>query len=57
MRVAYYERLGAARDVLHLADIEQPQVGPGEVCVRVHASGINPSDVKRPNLDTVDSVG
>src|SRR5262250_585679 len=47
MRVAYYERLGAARDVLHLADIEQPQVGPGEVCVRVHTSGINPSDVKR----------
>ena len=44
MRVAYYERLGAARDVLHLADMEQPPVGPGEVCVRVHASGINPSE-------------
>jgi hypothetical protein len=27
MRVAYYERLGAAREVLQLADIEQPPVG------------------------------
>jgi len=47
MRAAYYERLGAARDVLKLGDLETPQVGPGEVRVRVHASGINPSDVKR----------
>src|SRR5262245_5973973 len=47
MRVAYYESLGAARDVLTLGDMEIPQVGPGEVCVRVRASGINPSDVKR----------
>lgn len=47
MRAAYYEQLGAARDVLRLGDVETPQVGPGEVRVRVHTSGINPSDVKR----------
>src|SRR5215831_3150206 len=47
MRAVYYERLGAARDVLMLDEVETPQVGPGEVRVRVHASGINPSDVKR----------
>ena len=56
MRVAYYERLGAAREVLHLADIEQPPVGPGEVCVRVHASGINPSDVKRRGGTTITAM-
>ena len=47
MQAAYYERLGAAREVFHVGEIDTPQVGPGEVCVRVHASGINPSDVKR----------
>ncbi len=47
MRVAYYEQLGAARDVLHVGHMDTPPVGPGEVGVRVHVSGINPSDVKR----------
>ena len=39
MRAVYYERLGAARDVLKLGDVEMPQVEPAEVRVRVHASG------------------
>lgn len=47
MRAAYYEQLGAAREVLTLGDVETPPVGPGEVGVRVQVSGINPSDVKR----------
>ena len=47
MRAAYYEQLGAAREVLTLGSLEPPPTGPGEVCVRVHVSGINPSDVKR----------
>jgi NADPH2:quinone reductase len=46
MRAAYYERNGAARDVLRVADLETPQPGPGEVRVRLAASGVNPSDVK-----------
>jgi NADPH:quinone reductase len=46
MRAAYYERNGAARDVLRLAELETPQPGRGEVRVRLATSGVNPSDVK-----------
>jgi NADPH2:quinone reductase len=46
MRAAFYERNGAARDVLHVADVDTPVPGPGEVRVRLKASGVNPSDVK-----------
>jgi NADPH:quinone reductase len=46
MKAAWYERNGAARDVLIIGELPKPQPGPGEVLVRVHVSGINPSDVK-----------
>lgn len=46
MRAAYYEANGPARDVLRVGAIETPQPGPGEVRVRLAASGVNPSDVK-----------
>ncbi len=46
MRAAYYEKNGSARDVLTLGEIETPKPGPGEVRVRLHTSGVNPSDVK-----------
>lgn len=46
MKAAWYEGFGAAADVLVLGEMETPTPGPGEVLVRVHASGINPSDVK-----------
>jgi len=46
MRAAYYEKNGSARDVLSLGDIDTPKPGPGEVLVRLKASGVNPSDVK-----------
>src|SRR5215213_9573390 len=46
MRAAFYEKNGAARDVLRVADIETPQPGPGEVRVKLKTSGVNPSDVK-----------
>src|SRR4051812_38017879 len=46
MRMAYYEKNGAARDVLTLAEVETPKPGPGEVRVRLKTSGDNPSDVK-----------
>lgn len=46
MKAAFYDQLGAARDVLQLGDVEEPQPQPGEVRVRVCWSGINPSDVK-----------
>lgn len=46
MRAAYYERTGPAREVLQLGELPTPQPGPGEVRVRLAASGVNPSDVK-----------
>jgi NADPH2:quinone reductase len=50
MHAAYYEAMGPAREVLRVADVETPVPGPGEVRVRVHASGVNPSDVKSRGL-------
>jgi NADPH2:quinone reductase len=46
MQAAFYERTGAARDVLQLAELPTPQPGAGEVRVRLRWSGVNPSDVK-----------
>jgi NADPH:quinone reductase len=46
MRAAYYERNGPAREVLSVGEVETPQPGPGEVRVKLHTSGVNPSDVK-----------
>lgn len=46
MRAAYYEKNGSARDVLVIGDVDTPKPGPGEVRVRLHTSGVNPSDVK-----------
>jgi NADPH:quinone reductase len=46
MRAAWYERNGPAREVLQVGEINTPEPGPGEVRVRVHASGVNPSDCK-----------
>lgn len=46
MRAIYYDRQGAAADVLILGDLPTPMPNAGEVLVRVHISGINPTDVK-----------
>ena len=46
MRAGWYERNGAAREVLRLGEMPVVEPGAGEVRVRLHASGINPSDVK-----------
>jgi NADPH2:quinone reductase len=46
VRAASYDRTGPAAEVLRVAEVERPEPGPGEVRVRVHASGINPTDVK-----------
>ncbi|KNG94518.1 NADPH:quinone reductase [Pseudaestuariivita atlantica] len=46
MKAVWYERFGPADEVLQLGEMETPEPGPGEVRVRVHATGINPSDVK-----------
>jgi NADPH2:quinone reductase len=46
MRAAWYERTGPAREVLVVGDMPTPSPGPGEVLVRLAASGVNPSDWK-----------
>ena len=46
MRAAYYEELGPAKDVLKVGEVPKPNPEAGEVLVRVHASGVNPSDVE-----------
>jgi NADPH2:quinone reductase len=46
MRAAYYEKNGAAREVLTVAAVDTPTPGPGEVRVKLRTSGVNPSDVK-----------
>ncbi|NNE82153.1 MAG: NADPH:quinone reductase [Silicimonas sp.] len=46
MKAVWYERFGSAADVLTYGTLDDPAPGPGEVLVRVRASGINPSDVK-----------
>jgi NADPH2:quinone reductase len=46
MRAAWYERNGPARDVLIVGELPDPKPAAGEVLVRIHVSGVNPSDVK-----------
>jgi NADPH2:quinone reductase len=46
MRAALYSDTGKAADVLRVEEIPRPEPGPGEVLVRVYASGINPTDYK-----------
>src|SRR6202167_3349616 len=46
MRAALYDHNGSAREVLRVEEIDRPEPGPGEVRVRIEASGINPTDWK-----------
>jgi NADPH:quinone reductase len=46
MRAAWYDRNGPAREVLEVGEMPTPDPGPGEVRVRLEASGVNPADVK-----------
>lgn len=45
MRTIQFEITGKPADILHVIEKETPQLGPGEVRVRVMASPINPSDI------------
>ena len=45
MRAVRYDHYGPA-DVLHVADIPEPQPGAGEVKLRVRAASLNPLDGK-----------
>ena len=47
MKAAWYEKQGAARDVLIVGEMDEPQPLAGEVRIRVATSGVNPGDVKK----------
>jgi NADPH2:quinone reductase len=47
MKAAWYEKFGDADEVLIYGDFETPVPKKHEVLVRIYASGINPSDVKK----------
>src|ERR1700757_410406 len=47
MKAAWYEKQGAARDVLTIGEMDVPQPLAGEVRIRVAFSGVNPGDVKK----------
>ena len=55
MKAAWFKSFGRASDVLQVGELPSPVVADGEVLVRMVASGVNPSDVKKragssPNL-------
>ena len=47
MKTAWYEKQGAARDVLSIGEMDDPQPLAGEVRIRIAFSGVNPGDVKK----------
>jgi NADPH2:quinone reductase len=47
MKAAWYEKQGAAREVLVLGKTDDPQPSAGEVRIRIAFSGVNPGDVKK----------
>jgi NADPH2:quinone reductase len=47
MKAAWYEKQGAARDVLTVGEMDEPQPLAGEAKIRVAVSGVNPGDVKK----------
>ncbi len=47
MKAIWYTRSGPAAEVLVCGERKMPKPGPGEVLVHLHASSVNPSDVKK----------
>jgi NADPH:quinone reductase len=47
MKAVWYERTGPAPEVLTYGDMPTPVAGPGEVRIRLEASGVNPADAGR----------
>ena len=46
MRAAWYTQNGSAKETLVVGEMPKPNLGAGEVLVKVVTSGVNPSDVK-----------
>ena len=55
MKAISFVEFGPANQVLEVSEWPTPEPGPGEVLVKLHTTGVNPSDVKKraggfPNL-------
>ena len=46
MKAVTYQNFGPAEEVLHYKEMPTPTPMAGEVLVRIHASGVNPSDIR-----------
>ena len=44
MKAAWYEEQGDAAKVFKVGELPDQMPGPGEVKVKIHASGVNPTD-------------
>jgi NADPH:quinone reductase len=47
MKAVWYERTGPAVEVLTFGETPTPSAGPGEVRIKLEASGVNPADTYR----------
>jgi len=47
MKASWYTSFGPAEEVLIIGEFKTPEPEPGEVKIRVYASGVNPSDTKK----------
>ncbi len=47
MKAAWYKTFGTANEVLEVGNWKTPEPVHGEVKIRIHASGVNPSDTKK----------
>src|SRR6202044_982897 len=56
MKACVYRSTGAAAEVLSVEEVGRPEPGPGEVLVRVHTSGVNPTDYKARSGATPRSI-
>jgi NADPH2:quinone reductase len=55
MKAVWYDRQGPAGEVLKFGDMPTPQAGPGEIRIKLEASGVNPSDTYR-RAGTIDPM-
>ena len=47
MQAAWFDQFGPASEALTVGEQPQPEAEAGQVLVRLHTSGVNPSDVKK----------
>lgn len=47
MKAAWFSEFGSASEVLHVGKMDKPSPSHGEVLIRMHTSGVNPSDTKK----------